>query len=71
MQLEALHFEVHERTYKKLCFFASQQNPLRFAKRVSNTPYFRFRIGDYRILFEMYDDSIHIAKIERRDKAYD
>ena len=70
-QIESLAPLLHKRITRKLRFFANQTDPLLFAKPVTNTPYFRFRIGDYRVLFELIGGSIHIAKIERRDKAYD
>ena len=70
-QVNRLPFEVHERIINKLYFFAQQPHPLHFAKSVSQTPYYRFRIGDYRALFYIVSpDTICIMKIERRDKVY-
>lgn len=51
----ALPAEDARRITKKLRFFISSSNPLRHAKPLSNTEIaeYRFRVGDYRILFDM------------------
>lgn len=43
-----------ERIVKKLRFFSSAPDPLRYAKPLTNTEVaqYRFRIGDHRILFD-------------------
>ena len=40
-------------------------------KKLTNfTPEYRLRIGDYRVLFEIEDDSIIIYRIRHRKEAY-
>ena len=48
----------------------NQENLFSFAKKLINHDEYRFRIGDYRVLFIIEDDSLKIVKIESRDKAY-
>ncbi|MBI2637878.1 MAG: type II toxin-antitoxin system RelE/ParE family toxin, partial [Candidatus Sungbacteria bacterium] len=53
--------------------YAGQKNPLRFAERLTEPREgeFRFRVGDYRIVFDIVKSQIFILAIRRRDKAYD
>lgn len=48
--LQKLDQTIANRIATKLRFFAQQENPLRFAERLTDSPYgeYRFRIGDYR-----------------------
>lgn len=54
-------------------FYAQQENPLKFAKRLENPDEgeFRFRTGDYRIFFDVIDNKIFVLKISHRSKAYE
>jgi mRNA interferase RelE/StbE len=72
-QLENIPNPAQKRIVFKMRFFANQRDPLRFAKRLidSREGDFRFRIGDHRILFDVYKNAIYILRVERRDKAYD
>lgn len=64
------------RIAKKLRFFAIQENPLRFAERLTDSPYgdYRFRVGDYRILFDVGARGVivvlEILRIKHRREAY-
>ena len=64
---------LQKRIVAKMRFFAQQKDPLKFAKHLidSREGDFRFRIGDFRILFDVYKNSIYVLRMERRDKAYD
>lgn len=64
--------DIQRRIAKKMRFYASQKNPLKFAKRLKNPSEgeFRFRIGDYRIFFDIIDDKIFILRIKHRSRAY-
>jgi mRNA-degrading endonuclease RelE of RelBE toxin-antitoxin system len=62
---------LQDRIEEKMYFFAAQQDPLRFAKFITKRDMYRFRIGNYRILFIIKNSAIQVAEIERRDKAYD
>jgi len=62
---------LQDRIMEKMEFFAVQSNPLVFAKFIKEKEMYRFRIGDYRLLFTIRDNVISVAVIERRDKVYD
>ncbi|MEK9173499.1 MAG: type II toxin-antitoxin system RelE/ParE family toxin [Patescibacteria group bacterium] len=70
---ESLPALVQKRIAEKMRFFAGQGDPLRFAEHLTDyrEGEFRFRIGDYRIIFDVVDGRIYVLKIKKRDKAYD
>jgi mRNA interferase RelE/StbE len=40
-------------------------------KKLTNfEPAYRFRVGDYRILFDVFDDAIEIGRILHRKESY-
>ena len=57
---------------KKLEFYLSQENPLIFAEKIHDhrAGEYRFRIGDYRVIFDIKDGVIIINLIGRRDTIY-
>lgn len=61
-----------KRLQKKLQFFVGSGQPLSFATQLINTrpPMYRFRIGKYRIFFDIKDKTLRILAVERRDQAY-
>lgn len=70
--LVTLSRDVQKRIAKKMRFYASQDNPLKFAERLTDSREgeFRFRIGDWRLPFDARDNKIFILRIKRRSKAY-
>lgn len=52
-QLEDLPRAAQKRIVAKMRFYADSDNPLKFAKRLTDyhEGEFRFRVGDYRLLF--------------------
>jgi mRNA interferase RelE/StbE len=70
--LKQLPFVAQKRIAAKMRFFASQKNPLKFAKPLhgSYLGSFRFRIGDYRIIIDVNDKSIFVLKVAKRDQIY-
>ncbi|MBU2632880.1 type II toxin-antitoxin system RelE/ParE family toxin [Patescibacteria group bacterium] len=53
--LKKLGFSVSRQIVKKIGFYSKKDNPLLYAKKLK-PPFddlFRFRIGDYRVIFEM------------------
>lgn len=56
-----------------MIFFSEQSDPLKFAKRLVDIKEgeYRFRIGDWRVIFDVIDDKIFVLKIAKRDKVYD
>lgn len=72
-QFRSLPRLIKKRIADKMRFFAAQNDPLKFAKHLTdyNEGEFRFRVGDYRLIFDVENKTIFIIKIEKRDKAYD
>jgi Plasmid stabilisation system protein. len=50
--------------------YALQPDPLKFAESLTGSSEFRFRIGDYRVIFEVLHDTLWVTAIKRRDEAY-
>ncbi len=48
------------------------ENPLQFAQRLTNPEMgtYRFRIGDYRVVFDMDDENLIILKVGHRKDIY-
>ena len=71
-QLKDLPLAIQKRIVEKMRFYAKQNNPLKFAERLIDYREgdFRFRIGDYRIIFDVKDDIIYILRVKKRDSAY-
>lgn len=72
-QLAALQRPIQKRIIEKMRFYANQTNPLKFAKRLVDyrEGEYRFRVGEYRLTFDVKKDIIYILKIAKRDKVYD
>ena len=72
-QLENLPRQIQKRIVEKMRFYANQENPLKFAKRLTDyrEGEFRFRVGEYRLIFDFIKGKIYILKIDKRDKIYD
>ena len=63
---------VQQKILSKLKFFASTDNPLKFAHTIKGKKLgkYRFRIGNYRVIFEIEDHWIVILKIGHRKDIY-
>lgn len=59
-----------KRVAAKMRFYVAQSNPLEFAERLSGMESYRFRVGDYRVIFEVMHDTGWVLAIKRRDEAY-
>lgn len=68
-QLAALSSSVRHRIINKIEFYASQDDPLVFAKRLSGYGAYRFRVGSYRVIFDIESELISILLVLKRDKA--
>jgi len=64
--------KVQARIKKKLLWFLKQENPLDFAEFLTDSKIgqYRFRIGDYRIIFDVKDNCIKVNKIGHRGNIY-
>lgn len=70
-ELSAFPLSAQERIVKKIEFYATQPDPLQFAKRLQTYPAYRFRIGAYRVIFKIVGAELHILKIGTRSKIYE
>lgn len=57
---------------QKLDFYMSADNPLDYAERLTDFELgeYRFRIGDYRVAFDVRNNEAHILKIGHRKNIY-
>lgn len=64
--------EVRKRIIKKLDYFISTEDPLVFADHLINYELssYRFRIGDYRIIFDVIDEVLIILTLGHRREIY-
>ena len=71
-QFKKLEKNVQKRIDEKLRFYSSQKNPLYFAESLNDFRYgnWRFRIGEYRVLFDVEKDKIVILKVGHRKDIY-
>ena len=70
--LEALPLQIQKRIATKMRFFIQQPDPLQFAEPLTDRREgeYRFRIGDYRVIFDVTDGEIYVLKIKKRDEVY-
>lgn len=76
-KLEGFPPEIQERIKSKLAEFKRQVNTYGIDPRQhNNTKYiasdrvWRLRIGDYRVFFDIFNNTISILSVEHRKKAY-
>lgn len=71
-QLKKLSKDIQIRIVKKLDFFCSHDDPVEFAESLvrSELGSYRFRIGDYRVIFDLEDGGIIILLIGHRRDIY-
>jgi len=71
-QLSRLDANTQTRIVEKLKFYISQEQPLRFAEKLTDSRFgqWRFRIGGYRALFDVEGDRIVILAIGHRRDIY-
>ena len=71
-EIEMLPSQVRRRILEKLKFYSLQENPLRSADKLKDYRFgnYRFRIGDYRVLFDVEDKKIIILKVGHRSDIY-
>jgi len=69
-QLDRLPHRLQVRIVEKLEFYSKQPDPLKFADPLTASDEYRFRVGDYRVIFEVIHDTVWVTAIKRRDEAY-
>lgn len=67
----ALSGEAKERIKKALLELKEFPNVSNIKKLSNYDPAYRKRVGDYRILFDVFDDLLTIYEIRHRKEAYD
>ena len=57
---------------KKLVYYLNSDSPLTFAERLTDYQYgdYRFRIGYYRVTFDVEGDKIVVLKVGHRKDVY-
>lgn len=74
--LKHLDLAIAQRILKKMDFFSKQENPLVFAKKLKDSTLgeYRFRVGDYRILFDLNSlgeiQILMVLSVKHRREAY-
>lgn len=74
--LHRLEKQIAIRILKKMDFFSKQEDPLSFAKKLTDSSVgeYRFRVGDYRVLFDVNDDGslkiLMVLSVKHRREAY-
>lgn len=70
--LKGLPLDIQKRIANKMRFYGSSQNPLKHAKKLIfyELGEFRFRVGDYRVIFDVKKNTIYVLKIQKRDDVY-
>lgn len=71
-ELKKLPKEWQKRIIQKLDFFVSSKQPLSFAQHLINFEIgqYRFRIGDYRVIFDLEEDMLVILSVGHRREIY-
>lgn len=61
-----------QRIGRKLRYFIESDDPLAFAVQLTGVkpPIYRFRVGKYRIFFDIKEDTLRILSVSLRDRAY-
>lgn len=70
--IQKLPKQVQKRLKVKLEWFIGQSNPLEFAEPLTKPAdaQYRFRVGSYRVLFDVEGKSIIILHIQHRREVY-
>lgn len=70
--LKKLHKDIQIRIIEKLDFFCAQDDPVDFAEPLtrSDLGQYRFRIGDYRVSFDVENETLVILDIDHRKDIY-
>ena len=50
-----------------------EKNPFSYLERLSNSPFFKYRVGSYRIIVNVINDKLilQLLKIKKRSRVYD
>ncbi|MCL6014741.1 MAG: type II toxin-antitoxin system RelE/ParE family toxin [Candidatus Thermoplasmatota archaeon] len=70
-QLKSLDRSIAKRIYEKVGQL--RQNPERYVEKLFRYPYYRLRIGDYRVILDIQKEMVRIMilKVGHRSSIYD
>lgn len=70
--MDKLPPQIRKRILKKFKYCSFQENLLRFAEKLKDQRFgeYRFRIGDYKTLFDIENHKIIILKVGHRKEIY-
>jgi mRNA interferase RelE/StbE len=70
--IQRLPKQIQKRLKQKLEWFAAQADPLQFAEPLTKPAdaQYRFRVGSYRILFDIEEKNIVILFVQHRRDVY-
>jgi mRNA interferase RelE/StbE len=70
-QMRSLDRSVAKRIHEKVDQL--YQNPERFVEKLVGYPYYRLRVGDYRVILDINHESVRILilKVGHRSRIYD
>ena len=70
-ELKRLDRSVAKRIYERVDLLS--QNPERYIEKLVRYPYYRLRIGDYRVILDIKHESVRILilKVGHRSSVYD
>lgn len=71
-EIDKLSPQVRDRILRKLKFYSSRENPLKYAEKIKDPGFgeYKFRIGDYRAIFDLEGSKITILKVGHRKDIY-
>lgn len=71
-QFKKLDRKVQFRIIAKVDFFCLDTNPMKYAEPISDKELgdWRFRIGNYRVIFDVQDNIIKILRVGHRKDVY-
>jgi len=70
--IDKLDVVTRQRIAKKLQYFVKQEDPLVYARQLvhSNIGNYRYRVGHYRIVFDVDGHTLQILSIKHRKDVY-
>lgn len=70
--IQSLTPQIKKRLKNKLEWFQSQSDPLSFAERLTKPAdaQYRYRVGAYRVLFDVEGNNLVILRVQHRREVY-
>ena len=50
-----------------------EETPFSYLERLTNSPYYKFRVGMYRVIVDVVNEKLvlHMVKVKKRSRVYD